>query len=207
MKRCIVASMLWLALSAAPVRADPDFRLSYPSGVPRVEIAGDWSQSRYTVWRADAATGPWRTVAQSDVLCFGPCYAEDFDVTPGATYFYRFDVEPPSSTARSFGPYAAVISPDFHRLSASLSPNPGRGATRLTLFSAAKNALFTEASLFDLQGRRVATLYQGELPAGRTPVSWSGRGRDGREIGGGIYLLRVTAADGRAFVTKVVRSR
>ena len=207
MKRLIVAASLCLALSSTPGRADPEFRLSYPGGVPRVEIAGDWSQSYYTVWRADAAAGPWQAVSQSDVLCFGACYAEDIDVTPGATYFYRFDVAPPSSPARSFGPYAAVISPDFHRLAASITPNPGRGPARLTLFSAARNALFTEASLFDLQGRRVATLYQGELPAGHTAVSWSGRGRDGREVGGGIYLLRVTAADGRAFVTKVVRSR
>lgn len=207
MKRLIVAAVLWVALSGDPGRADPEFRVTYPGGVPRVEIAGDWSQSRYTVLRADAVSGPWVLVSQSDVLCFGPCYAEDFDVTPGATYFYRFDVEPPTGTARSFGPYAAVISPDFHRLSASITPNPGRGQTRLTLFSAARSAMFTEASMFDLQGRRVATLYQGELPAGRTQVTWGGRGRDGREVGGGVYLLRVTAADGRAFITKMVRSR
>src|SRR5438477_12659724 len=124
MKRTIVASLLWLALSGAPARAEPEFRLTYPGGVPRVEIAGDWRQSRYTVWRADAAAGPWRTVTQSDVLCFGSCYAEDYDVTPGATYFYRFDVAPASGASASFGPYAAVISADFHRLSASVTPNP-----------------------------------------------------------------------------------
>jgi len=209
MKRRFAASLLWLALSISPSRADPAFRLSYPGGVPRVEIAGDWRLSHYTVWRARAASGPFVRISDSDVLCLGSCYAEDFDVTPGATYFYRFDVEPATDSARSFGPYAAVISPEFHRLSATLSPNPGRGATRVMLFSAARagSAVFTDASLFDLQGRRVATLYQAELPAGRTQVDWNGHGRDGGEVRGGIYLLRVTAADGRQFVTRMVRSR
>jgi hypothetical protein len=207
MKRTVLTSLLWLTLTASVVRAEPEFRLSYPGGVPRVEISGDWSQSRYTVWRADVAEGPYVQISQSNVLCLGPCYADDIDVAPGATYFYRFEIESATDDLRRFGPYAAVISPDFHRLSASITPNPGRGATRLTLFSAARGAMFTDASLFDLQGRRVATLYQGELPAGRTEVSWTGRGRDGRELGGGIYLLRVTAADGRAFITKMVRSR
>jgi hypothetical protein len=207
MKRTFISAALWLALTAGPGWTEPEFRLSYPGGVPRVEISGDWSQSHYTVWRGDAATGPFQLISESSVLCWGPCYAEDFDVTPGGMYFYRFDVESAAEPSRSFGPYAAVISSDFHRLSAALTPNPGRGATRLTLFSAARTAMFTDASLFDLQGRRVATLFQGELPAGHTQVSWSGRGRDGREVGGGIYLLRVTAADGRAFVAKMVRSR
>jgi len=207
MKRTVLTSLLWLTLTASAVRAEPEFRLSYPGGVPRVEISGDWSQSRYTVWRADVAEGPYAQISQSNLLCLGPCYADDIDVAPGATYFYRFEIESATNDLRRFGPYAAVISPDFHRLSASVTPNPGRGATRLTLFSAAHGPMFTDASLFDLQGRRVATLYQGELPAGRTEVSWTGRGRDGRELGGGIYLLRVTAADGRAFITKMVRSR
>ena len=206
MKRAVLTSLLWLSLTASAVRAEPEFRLTYPGGVPRVEISGDWSQSRYTVWRADAAQGPYAQISQASVLCLGPCYADDIDVAPGATYFYRFEISA-ANDLRTFGPYAAVISADFHRLSASITPNPGRGVTRLTLFSASRSSMFTDASLFDLQGRRVATLYQGDLPAGRTEVSWSGRGRDGREVGGGIYLLRVTAADGRAFVTKMVRSR
>ena len=209
MLRTLTLAMCLLALAGEPTRADPEFRLSYPDGVPRVEIAGDWPGSHYTVWRAESQAGPFTRVSDADVLCLGPCYAEDYDVMPGGTYFYRFDVQPASGSARSFGPYAAVISPEFHRLSASVSPNPGRGATRVTLFSAARpgTAMFTDASLFDLQGRRVATLFQGELPPGRTLVAWSGRGRDGREVAGGIYLLRVTAGDGRAFVTKMVRSR
>lgn len=209
MKRTLTLSLLLLALSGEPSRSDPEFRLSYPDGVPRVEIGGDWQYSHYSVWRAESPAGPFQRISGSDVLCLGSCSAEDFDVMPGGTYFYRFDVQPPADAARSFGPYAAVISPEFHRLSASVTPNPGRGATRVTLFSAARpgSAMFTDASLFDLQGRRVATLYQGTLVPGRTAVEWSGRGRDGRDVAGGIYLLRVTAADGRAFVTKMVRSR
>jgi hypothetical protein len=209
MKRIVLASVLCLALAAGPAPSDPEFRISYPGGVPRVEISGDWRHSHYSVWRAPAAAGPFERISDSDVLCVGPCYADDSDVVPGATYFYRFDVVPPADAPRSFGPYAAVISRDIRSLSASLNPNPGRGRTRLTLFSAARlgSVAHADASIFDLQGRRVATVFRGPLSAGRTSLDWDGRGLDGREIRGGIYLLRLATADGRSYVTRIVRSR
>lgn len=209
MKRLLLATLLCLALSAGPGRSDPEFRVSYPGGVARVEIAGDWRPSHYTVWRAPAAAGPFERISDNEVLCAGPCYAEDFGVQAGRTYFYRFDVVPAMDQPRSFGPYAATISHNMRTLSATLSPNPGRGPTRVTLFSAARlgSVIHAEASVFDLQGRRVATLFRGPLGTGRTQVDWNGRDLGGNEIRGGIYLLRVAAADGRSFVTRMVRSR
>lgn len=210
MKRMLFVALLGLALSAGPARSDPEFRISYPGGVARVEISGDWRQSHYAVWRAPSATGPFERITVSDVLCVGPCFAEDFGVVPGRTYYYRFDVvAPEAAELLSFGPYAATISHDLRMLSASLDRNPGSGPTRITLFYAAPSggSVHAEASLFDLQGRRMATIFRGPLPAGRTQVNWNGQDMAGRELRAGVYLLRVVTADGRSHVARVVRSR
>ena len=210
MKRTIAAAVLCVALTAGSVAAAPEFRMLYPNGVPRAEISGDWRHSHYTVWRAPAAQGPFTLISDSDVLCLGPCFVDDFDAVPGRTYVYRFDLVLGDGTAVSFGPYVATISAELARpLSAAVSPNPGRGAARVTLFmaSAPGATVGAEAALFDLQGRRLNTLFRGALAAGATRFDWDGRTTDGRDLRAGLYLLRVATSDGRTFVTRVVRSR
>jgi hypothetical protein len=210
MKRAVFAAALCVALATGPAQGDPDFRLSYPGGVPRAEISGDWRHSHYTVWRAPAASGPFALISDSDVLCTGPCFADDFSAVPGRTYFYRFDLVLAQGGSASFGPYTAAISPTLARpLSASILPNPGAGPARVLLFAAGPlgGTTAAEASLFDLQGRRVATLFGGPLAFGTSRINWDGRGDDGRPLAGGVYLLRLAASDGRRYVTRVVRGR
>ena len=210
MKRAVTAAALCVALMSGPARSDPEFRISYPGGVPRAEIAGDWRGNHYTVQRASAASGAFASISDADVLCIGSCFADDFTAVPGRTYYYRFDLELAYGRTARFGPYAATISPTLARpLSAALSPNPGFGPSRLSLFAAGPpgRSVGAEASLFDLQGRRVATLFRGALASGPTRLDWDGRGEDGRPLAGGVYLLRLTASDGRRFVARVVRGR
>ncbi len=210
MKRAIVAAALCAALTAGPSSAAPEFRMLYPNGVPRAEISGDWRHSHYTVWRAPAAQGPFTLISDSDVLCLGPCFVDDFGAVPGRTYVYRFDLVLGDGTPVSFGPYLATISAELARpLGAAVSPNPGRGAARVTLFVAAAPgaSVGAEATLFDLQGRRMSTLFRGALVPGATRLDWDGRADDGRDLSAGLYLLRVATSDGRTFVTRVVRSR
>jgi len=47
-----------------------------------------------------------------------------------------------------------------------------------------------DAAVFDLAGRRVATLLQGNLSAGVHPLTWDGR-KEGRAAAAGLYLLRI----------------
>jgi hypothetical protein len=62
--------------------------------------------------------------------------------------------------------------------------------------------------LYDLQGRRVAELYRGFVSPGRPfYAGWDGRGSNGTVLASGTYLLRTTAEDGRAAVTRVQRVR
>ena len=60
--------------------------------------------------------------------------------------------------------------------------------------------------LFDVNGRRVATLLDGRRPAGGGSVSFTGRAEDGRPLDSGIYLVCATSAGERA-VQKLVVAR
>ena len=51
----------------------------------------------------------------------------------------------------------------------------------------------TRVEVFDLLGRRVATLHDARLPAGLHRVPWDGRRDDATRIAAGVYVVRVTA--------------
>ncbi len=212
MKRCLFAlALAGVVVWGRPAFGDPEFRMSYPGGIPHAEISGSYSQSRYTVWRAADVGSAFMPITDSEVLCTGSCFAEDYGARPGATHWYRFDLRTPDGQFLSFGPYAVVISPELaRRIAAVATPNPGRGVTRVQLFLAGPPGgapQHAEALLYDLQGRRVSTIYRGLLSSGRTNLSWSGRGDDGRELSSGAYFLSFAAADGRRSVTRLLRVR
>jgi flagellar hook assembly protein FlgD len=54
-------------------------------------------------------------------------------------------------------------------------------------------------AVFDLRGRRVRNLLDGELvPAGDHDIDWDGRSADGRSAASGVYLVRVSTPAGAA---------
>ena len=57
--------------------------------------------------------------------------------------------------------------------------------------------------MFDLSGRRVATVFRGLMPAGTSQLAWNGRRMDGRRAPGGIYFTRLTLPD-RVVTRRVV---
>jgi hypothetical protein len=61
----------------------------------------------------------------------------------------------------------------------------------------------TSAIVYDAAGRRVRTLLATALPAGWHEVSWNGADDQGREIGSGVYFLRL-AAGGWTTSTRLV---
>ena len=53
-----------------------------------------------------------------------------------------------------------------------------------------------EVAIFDLSGRRVATIHRGELPAGSREFAWNGRLADGSQARDGVYFYRAIAGAG-----------
>jgi flagellar hook assembly protein FlgD len=84
---------------------------------------------------------------------------------------------------------------------ATPSPNPFQGTTsvRFGLAHAARVRL----ELFDLAGRRVRTLIDGDLEAGAHATTWDGRDDHGASVRAGVYFVRFVAP-GKSLHARVV---
>lgn len=75
------------------------------------------------------------------------------------------------------------------------TPNPFTSSTRLD-FSLPQRG-FVDVGVFDIAGRRVATLFHGIAEAGPQSVIWDGRRADGRVAAAGVYHAALESAAGR----------
>jgi hypothetical protein len=83
-------------------------------------------------------------------------------------------------------------------------PNPFRHDLDLELALGRRGP--ARIRIFDVQGRSVATVLDGALPAGRHTVRWDGRDGSGRSVSAGVYFARLDA-EGRSWSRKVLRIR
>ncbi|MCA9753541.1 MAG: lamin tail domain-containing protein [Gemmatimonadetes bacterium] len=73
-------------------------------------------------------------------------------------------------------------------------PNPvHEGLARITF--ALPNGGEARLRVFDVRGRLVRTLVNGEMPAGRHTVAWDGHNDDDRQVASGVYFYRLQAGD------------
>ena len=83
-----------------------------------------------------------------------------------------------------------------------VQPNPAPGGRAGVTFRVPADPLFDDAeanvevAVYDLSGRRVRTLVSGRLPAGVESAAWDGRDDTGRDVGAGVYILRLAASSG-----------
>jgi hypothetical protein len=84
-------------------------------------------------------------------------------------------------------------------------PNPMVKCTGIS-FTIAKGGL-VDVSVYDLQGRKVRTALHEFREAGSHSTFWDGRGDDRRFVANGMYLVRLTAPDGRRVSQKVALAR
>lgn len=75
------------------------------------------------------------------------------------------------------------------------TPNPSRGETRMSFVLERECDL--RLSVYDVGGRLVARVTEERLPPGRHEATWSGRCRDGRPAGSGVYFCVLEAGDER----------
>ena len=131
---------------------------------------------------------------------------DDADATPDSTYratltFTNADEPLPGDSVRADVRYllrAHVVSapvavepapPAFTRLYAPM-PNPLTAGSTLRFDLAHPTRARLE--VFDLSGRRVASLTDREFAPGRYNLRWDGRGESGGALGSGLYFVRLT---------------
>ncbi|HTO92520.1 MAG TPA: FlgD immunoglobulin-like domain containing protein [Candidatus Sulfotelmatobacter sp.] len=73
-----------------------------------------------------------------------------------------------------------------------LSANPSRGLVSFRFAIPERGP--AKAGIYDLAGRRVREVYDGELPGGEQSLSWDGRDDAGRPARSGVYFVRVNGA-------------
>jgi hypothetical protein len=87
-------------------------------------------------------------------------------------------------------PFAGVVPPPpGGALRLSISPNPAAREARVA-FDLATEAQ-VDLGVYDLAGRRVATLARGRMGAGAQMARWDGHGVDGASAGAGLYFVRL----------------
>jgi len=78
------------------------------------------------------------------------------------------------------------------RLSMSMpSPNPSSSTTSIRFLLPSSERVVVE--VFDLRGRRVDRLVDEHMTAGEHTIVWDGRDGRGRDVGTGVYALRLSA--------------
>lgn len=79
-------------------------------------------------------------------------------------------------------------------------PNPFNPFTTI-VFDIPEQALVT-LKVYDVLGREIETLSEGERIAGRYPVVWNGTNRNGDQVASGVYFYRIVASgsSGQVFV-------
>jgi len=80
-------------------------------------------------------------------------------------------------------------------------PNPFNPKTRIE-FNLAKPGV-ARLSVYDVSGRLIKTLVQGDLPAGPQTVYWDGTASSGQSVATGVYFYRLEA-DGQNFSRRMV---
>ena len=73
-------------------------------------------------------------------------------------------------------------------------------------FTIAKGGL-VDISVYDLQGRKVRTALHEFREAGTHGAYWDGRGDDRQFVKNGVYLIRLSAPDGKRSSQKLVLAR
>lgn len=95
---------------------------------------------------------------------------------------------PPVSTA------VPVVAPDEAPLLefalGRSAPNPFRGSTEIRYEVAARGSV--ELVVFDVRGRIVRSLANGEHTPGRYAAAWDGRDESGRQLPPGIFFYRIS---------------
>jgi hypothetical protein len=81
------------------------------------------------------------------------------------------------------------VPPVYRNVLRQNAPNPFNPRTEIA-FELARGGR-TTLRVYDIQGRLVATLLDGALPAGPHRVSWSSHDRSGREVASGVYFYRL----------------
>ncbi len=157
--------------------------------------------SNVVVQRADAAVGPWSTIATEHREEGNTSIALDSSAEPGRTYCYQVAATNERGMTALFGPLSGTAGARITSFGlASPAPSPTRGSSEIQF--ALPRAADIRLTVIDVKGRVVATLAEGAHHAGRYSVTWDSAA-NGRKLAAGLYFVHYQTPD-HTYVKRVV---
>ncbi len=152
---------------------------------------------------ATAAVTDFRSGVGFGVTGANPTTLTLFTVPAGMrfvlTEFELDDMHFPSTTASWSGylistSVASVVPGDGGAsIQLGVLPNPSEGPASVRFELSARTSVVV--AIFDVTGRRVRTLYTGDMLAGEHSLAWDGTDASGRRVSDGTYFARVESGE------------
>jgi hypothetical protein len=151
------------------------------------ELAEDSVPEQVWVERFDGAEGPWHRPVTERTEQGRTVIETDRTVLPERTYWYRLMVDGDGAPLVVGSPYLVRTGARLRFALLQVAPNPAAGPVRIE-FGVARPAPI-EIDLFDVLGRKIASIARGEWPAGTHVIEWHGLEHK-TAAPAGWYLLR-----------------
>ncbi len=164
-------------------------------------LGGDFPAG-FEIYRREKGSEDWAPLNDALLPPQSPRYLDRHAET-GKVYEYLLTVVEDSGARTDFGPVEVRRgdTTDRHTALYAAYPNPAESGGAVTFTLDLASAQGVVLAVYDLAGRRVATLVDGELTAGRHAVVWSTDA-----VAPGVYHCRLTAVDG-VYGTRLVVTR
>jgi len=160
-----------------------------------VEI--DWSLSEviadcsFRILRARGSQDNYQELAGASIHGDGLHFSFlDENCDPGAKYWYRVEAGSDKNQMVSIELGPVTIPMGETRLYQN-SPNPFNPSTTIRYYVAETGGVRLE--IYDISGRRLASLVNARQEKGYHAVEWRGKGEDGRVVASGVYFYRLRA--------------
>ena len=156
------------------------------------DIRADETILGFRLYRQREPFGELRAINDGQLLSPDDRSYTDASVTAGEVYRYRLAVVLQDNTETMSTPVEVEITSLSFVLEQN-SPNPFNPST--TIAFTLPNQLQTRLSIYNIEGKEVATLVDQVLDGGLREVAWNGRDDRGNSVSSGVYFYRLTAGN------------
>jgi hypothetical protein len=159
------------------------------------KVSREENHAGYNLYRREDVGGDadYTKLNQALVVGRSPYEFEDDGVRAGAAYKYLLEAVDLKGGKERFGPARVEVPTTQKRVFALAQSYPNPARTSTTIKFALPEATTAELEVYDLSGRRVATLYSGAADAGEREVVWNLAAADGSAVAPGVYIYRLRA--------------
>jgi hypothetical protein len=169
------------------------------------KVENEMNHAGYNVYRSSNEKSGYEKINESIIL--GWDGFSEFDGTyeytdaVNGTYYYKLEAVEMNGSTEMFGPYSVMSTtgvedklemPESFELKQNY-PNPFNPSTTISFSLSERTSV--NLSIFDLAGRIITTLVDGEMEAGSHSVNWTALDSYGASLTTGVYFYTIKTED------------